>query len=138
VHFSLVLKKFHIHINYVQVYENLRWLYAIGIRIIIHFYSLHKIFVAKHKTSNINFFTISEWYHFLMCVIYVLSTYCDDKTVSNWMNVIDLFRLEEVRYFSPCFSLILSSQMFTFAILVSYVLVKMWNISRNIFFNMIP
>jgi len=46
-------------------------LYAIGICIILYSYSLHKIFVAKHKTSkHINFFTIGEWYHFLMCVIY--------------------------------------------------------------------
>jgi len=53
-------------------------LYAIGIRI-VHSYSLHRIFVAKHKTSKrINFFTVSEWYHFLMCD-YVLSTCRDDN-----------------------------------------------------------
>jgi len=38
-------------------------------------------FFTKHKTSNINFFTIGEWYHFLMCVIYFQLTVI--KTISN-------------------------------------------------------
>jgi len=46
--------------------------------VLLYILSLHRIFVAKYKTSKHNFFTIGEWVSFFE-VIYVLSTCRDNK-----------------------------------------------------------
>jgi len=73
--------------------------------------------------------------------VYDLLSIClDDKLLVTECILLIFFVLKRSGAFHFVFHwLILRSQMFTFGILVSYVLVKMWNISRNIdFFNMIP
>jgi len=112
-----------------------RWLYVIGIRIIVHSYSLHRIFVAKHKTNQ---FFHYWWMVSFFDVIYILSTCRDDKLlVTEWILLIFSVLKKSGAFLLVFHWPILRSQMFTFAILVSYVLVKMWNISRNSdFFNM--
>jgi len=89
------------------------------------------------KQVNISTFSLLVNGIIFWCVIYLFSTCCDDKLlITEWM----LFSvLKRTGAFHLVFHWpILRSQMFTFAILVSYVSVKMWNISRNIdFFNMI-